>query len=322
MAYSSKEGACIGEELNLYKVAHRCKAPDNNPPERKRVPFCWKAASIVPDKTVATKLWWEENEQITSTARFRICVAVDVREEKVIELFTLKTKKIIGTLDIRFASVFQVYESIISRKDSITLLREGLGMRMVIGKEPLWFFIEGSGTVPLEQSFKPHLLENRKEFYSRTFEERFSTLASLQQFGWMAGCVLDGLMDLGYEEATMAHLSLFMDKEKTRLVYEDPRSVPADGQFYGIESLLPIAIIAKVYSHTSILKDAVQYMERNMDEKGVIRDTIEVSAEGNYTIAYPLACLARALDRDDLALQSLYQLSVRKEVLWRNKTLY
>lgn len=306
----------------MFKAAHRWITPDNNPPERKRVPFCWKVASIVPDNTAETKLWWKENEQIMSTARFRLCVAVDVREEKVIELFTLQTKKIIGTLDIRFASVFQVYESIISRKDSLALISEGLGMRMVKGKEPLWFFIEGSGSVPLERSFKPHLLENRKDLSIRNLQERISTLASLQQFGWMEGCVLDGLMDLGYTEAAMAHLSLFMDREKTRLVYEDPRSVPVDGQFYGIESLLPIAIMAKVYSHTSILKDAVQYMESKMDEKGAIRDKTEISAEGNYTIAYPLACLARVLDRDDLAIQALYQLSIRKEVLWRSKTLY
>ncbi|WP_179085560.1 glycoside hydrolase family 88 protein [Paenibacillus sp. FSL H7-0326] len=292
-------------------------------PSGKRIPFGWEAAPIGSDPDRVTQLHWNvPGDYMQSSTRFRLTVAIDVREEKMVQIYSLASKKVLGYLDIRFSSVFQTYEVIFTQEDTLVAIREGVGLKLIKGSEPLWFFTHGSDKASIELVFKPHLLTETKQGNITNFRNRFASLASIQQFGWMEGCVLDGLMDLGYSETAKSHLDLYVSTELDKLIYEDPRSQPVDGQFYGIESLLPIAIMAKIYPQNPILYQAINYMNSRKNKEGAIQDKSEVSCEGNYTIAYPLACLANTLDDSQLAEESLLQLAVRRKLLWKEHTLY
>jgi unsaturated rhamnogalacturonyl hydrolase len=307
--------------MKMYCIPDYIEAPNMKPPIEKRIPFGWKAAPINIGSQLQSSIKWS-SKVINSSTSFRITVAIDVREEKIVELISLKSKIVLGKLDIRFSSVFQTYEVSLSKEDTLVAIREGIGLKLIKGEEPLWFFTEGSEEIPLDPVFKPHLLTETKQGDITTFQHRFGSLASIQQFGWMEGCVLDGLLDLGLRQNAEAHLNLYMNNDLDRLIYEDPRSHPVDGQFYGIESLLPIAILAKLYPQSCILTQAIDYMNGMRSDEGIINDKSEITAEGNYTIAYPLACLANTMNSNYLAEQSLLQLSVRKELLWKDHTLY
>jgi rhamnogalacturonyl hydrolase YesR len=61
---------------------------------------------------------------------------------------------------------------------------------------------------------------------------RLESLACVQPFGWMLGCVLDGLLDWGDTVTARRQLGLFIDASGG-LVCENSHSQPVDGGFVG-----------------------------------------------------------------------------------------
>ena len=96
--------------------------------------------------------------------------------------------------DIKYAYVFQPFEILFNREDVSAALKEGIGLRMKKGREPLWIFYGGSGAQDLIVEFMPHLLPETEGEGINHFYQRMGSMASIQPFGWMEGCVLDGLM--------------------------------------------------------------------------------------------------------------------------------
>lgn len=269
----------------------------------KRIPFQQDFYRISPDKQPVTiHLKTNELLQGNLTGRLRIVIALDIREEKLVSVFI--DGIYVGMFDIRFAYVNQIFEipiELSSSFDSITLRQEK-------GAKPLYIYKGGE--------FAPCFIDNIVR--TNSVEAFLTTLASplsIQPFGWMEGCILDGLFSLGKKAAIDKHLSYFIKNDE--LVYENPRSKIADGTLYGIEGALPFAFIDKPEIITIFDKFISQYGE---DE--LIADDDFISAEGCYTIAYPLAKRSLLDGKKWYAHRAVIQLETRKKLLRQGEDIY
>ncbi|MBU3113329.1 glycoside hydrolase family 88 protein [Clostridium lacusfryxellense] len=303
-----------------YFIAKVKDIPNLQVPELKRIPFGWTAVPVVESSlNCALKFSWTPKLLINEAVRLRITIALDVREEKLIEVFLIDSGEIIGEFDIKYAHVFEVFEIELKAEHAVKALKEGIGLRMIKGSNPLWIF--SSSNTSADKLFSPHILIAKETDKLQEFYSRMCSLASVQPFGWMEGCVLDGLMDLGSlalkeraYDTIKNHLSLFFDKTGI-LKYENPRSEVVDGMINGIETCLPFAVIAKVFPRHPSLDVAIEYWCSHINKEGSIQDGDMLSAEGSYTVAYPLAVLAKQRNRDDLAKLAIRQLMIGKEKL-------
>ncbi|MGG1555182.1 glycoside hydrolase family 88 protein [Paenibacillus ferrarius] len=322
----------------IYALADRIEMPTLVVPEGKRLPFGW-CSFVVPPANNSNKgsfLYWADpddvatsNEVSEGSVYFRVTVALDVREEKSVEVRLASSGRIIGVLDIRYAYVFQPFQIELSREDAQLARCEGVELRMATGSEPLWLFMERECSLP-STLFVPHLLfdDNNQEVEQRlnSFLERMLSLDVVQEFSWMGGCVMDGLLALGEldrsllppgstpREALIRQLRLFLD-ESGQLTYENPKSVPADGRILDIECTLPFGAIAKLWPDHPTLELALAFWKGHTGTDGAIQDGSLISAEGSYTVAYPLAVLAR--ERGDMEIAAL----ARRQLLSRRDRL-
>lgn len=297
-------------------------------PEGKRVPFGWKAASI--SRNHMLRLFWSEEGHHAEQAWLRITVALDMREETVIEARTAVTGKLLGSLDIRYSSALHVFQLLLSSDQAVLAIAEGIELKQTEGNSPLWILVDA---VNKEEAslLLPHLqyASYGEEIDSwQAMGDGLATLSSVQPFGWMEGCVLDGLMELGsvtgklqYHRAVERHLSFFFD-ERDELKYENPRSEPVDGIIYGIEGTLPFAMLARLDAHHPSIQQTIDFWQKHRQEDGTLLDGTMLSAEGSYTIAYPMAVIAKRLARKDLAELAIRQLEVRQERLVVGNDLY
>jgi unsaturated rhamnogalacturonyl hydrolase len=309
----------------VYHLTNHIESPTAALPDDKRVPNGLNVCPVLPDGTL-TRLFWSEVLTRSDEARLRLTVALDVREEKLIEVSLLQTGEVIGTLDIRYAYIFQLFEIVLNAAQKQAAIHHGIGLRMIQGEEPLWFFVDDRRPDAL---FRPHLLLAAPDDPVQQFYQRMRSLDSLQPFSWMEGCVLDGLLDLhhiypahGYDGAAKAHLEFFLDSARTKLVYEDPRSRPADDRVYGIEGTLPFAAMAQIWPDHPALDQAVEFWLSHQTAEGAVQDATTLSAEGCYTVAYPMAVVARQRGDDQLAALALQQLSIRRDYLLHQDALY
>jgi unsaturated rhamnogalacturonyl hydrolase len=334
-----------------YYTAQIAKPLEAKLPEGKRLPQGWTAVQVgSEDAESVLELKWQDadgladslfiGEQeaasaITSDYRLRISVALDYREAQYVEARLLSTGERVGRFDIRFAYVFQPFEITLSREQAAAALREGVSLVVDGGEQPLWIFDEQGGDAQ-RQLLAPHLLVGERVSNSAQNDRKLaaamntlSSLSSLQPFGWMEGCVLDGLFALrqvlGAERVDPAldvHLAQYLDAEG-RLLYEDLHGRKADGTFTTIEATLPLAVIAKYRTEHPVVKQAIAFWDaRGASGDGAVIDDDTVSAEGAYTVAYPLAAIASRHGRVDLAQQAVRQVLLRRDCLAQGRDVY
>lgn len=309
-----------------YVLADRVEAIDLPIAASARLPFRWPAFGVF-DKPVTLSFQKPGRKQI-APALFRISVAIDIREEKRIEVILPVSNRKLGTLDIRYSPVFQPFELALSAEQVEAVFREGVALKQIQGESPVWFFQPKAPAPMASQGLLPHLLFHAPTKQSiETFYSNFLSLNSVQSFGWMEGCVLDGLLDLrnrfpGRKSKSVldAHLNLFFD-ETGHLVYEGPFSRPYENKFYGIEAFLPFATLAQIQPNHPILPLAADYLVQKADGQAVIQDK-HLTTEGCYTLGYPLASLAIALNRPDLALLAIKQFTERQKRLCKDDIIY
>jgi unsaturated rhamnogalacturonyl hydrolase len=323
------------------------EAPTIELPPNKRVPFGWMAKAVDrtgcgKDTVLKPKLESSFGSELPLGAMesfisrpgaehglFRITVAIDVREEKKIEVILPSSGKVVGLFDIRYAYVLQIFEIPIPVCYIPEVLDYGLVLRMSQGEQPLWFF---SRLSPEENEavLLPHLLlaSGDAEGKEVSFYKQLSSISSVQTFGWMEGCVLDGLYDLdeafpyqGWREALHTHLDKFLHEEGG-LIYENPRSEPVDQQIYGIEGTLPFAVIAKLWPEHPLLNLVIEFWYSRMEGGGEVIADGSITTEGAYTVSYPLAVLAKYHGRSDLAELAISNLLYRKQVLCTEAEIY
>lgn len=316
-----------------YVPAAVVRAPELALQEGKRLPRDWAAVPVGGADTPLRLAWTEEAVRAAgrpsgAEGRLRITAALVFREARSVEAFLPESGTVLGRFDVRYAYPYQPFELALSAGQTEAVLREGIGLRLEEGWEiPLWIF-DGlgvgvdNGSAPVPRLFAPHLLFGAAEQPMRQFLDSVASLSSLQPFGWLEGCVLDGLYDLRavlgaqrMESVLEAHLARFIDPQG-RLIYEDPHGRPADGTFTTIEATLPLGVIVKHRPDHPVVQSALAFWDaRGAGGGGAVIDGDTVSAEGAYTVAYPLAAVAARLGRRELAEQAVRQSLLRRDSL-------
>ncbi len=256
----------------------------------------------------------------------RFTTSIDDREEKRVSVRLLASGRDLGDIDILHAHSLEPFQLRLSAADFAAAAREGVALTLTRGTTPLWILASDlpPGAAPLE----PGIVTDIAGAPLPRFFDLLGSLASAQTFGWMEGCVLDGLHDLHvstrdarWRRALDEHLALFITPDH-QLIYEDPRGRPSDNVIYGIEGTLSFAVLAKIAPDHPLLALVLDFFRRTLNADGTFRIQECNTAEGSYTIAYPLAVLAQA--RADRALASLSAnvLRIRRESLRRPEGLW
>lgn len=281
-------------------------------PAGKRVPFGWSATGILPDQTILVKPQKQIPEE---NLWIRVSIAQEIWDEKLLHVSIPNQEIYLGAIDIRFSSVLVPYELEISKEYAQQINQYGLELKLE-SKSPIWIFNNHS-TIS-NSVFSPHIIaSSARNGNIDDFLHSFISLNSIQSLGWREGCVLDGLWQIysqkGDTKALQVienHFSLFFDKQQ-RLQYETSKSIPHDNQIDGIESTLPYATLARIDAQHPALKIVVDAWDEYTKPDGMIIDGKMISAEGCYTVAYPLAVIGKAWQRDDLKQKALTQLKHR-----------
>jgi len=304
-------------------------------PAGKRVPFGWSAFPVG-RAPVTLSLPPIASRQGNNPVLLRLTTAIDDRQPRLVEVAIAGGGRMLGRLDLRFAHAIETFQLAIPAAAVGEAVAKGLTLRLVEDGPPLWFFRAAepgagqavAGAIPVE--YQPHLMSAGVAVNRATeFHHRFASLASVQAFGWMQGCVFEGLRTLAerrpagpYATAREAQWRLFLPS-RDQLVYENPRSEPVDGRVYGIEGGLPYADLARRDPRSPVVDMFVAFARsRQRSTDGVIQDGATLSAEGSITIAYPLAVIADVRGDAALAKVAHRQLQLRNERLWHDGAIW
>ncbi len=317
------KGSYPSNETWFYHLpATSVKSPPVQVLPGKRTPFEWDTF-VVPQagKSGRVSIGFARNDRPFDEMRLRVCSVMDISEDIIINVYSVASKLLIGSIDIRYPHILQPFELLIDPSHHTDILRKGVALRMERGNVPVWLLSHRNSENFDNKALRVHLLLSRGKGGAREFTDLFASLNSIQQFGWMEGCVLDGLFDLfratgehRYLTSINEHLNLFFDNDG-KLNYEDPRSNYLYDTIYGIECPLPIAVIAKLDPRHPILRKLEEFCFANAASDGLIGEG-HITTEGCYTLAYPMAETAIALANPELAGLAIKQVILRHKYLF------
>ncbi len=297
-------------------------------PDGYDIPFNWQA-TLVPQSSEGLKLEWNPGTfPKNQSARLRIASATDGREITKLRARTARTGTDLGVLDVRFAIYMQPFELEIAPENLPKVLSEGIVLQQVEGKNPFYVFTRNENGKQAPTALLPHILTFNKENNKDAWKERLLSLESMQTFGWMHGCALDGIMELAQhsEKAKSAleqHLLMFFGDNQ--LHYAAYRNQNRTNQLSGVESLLPFAVLARTDPRHPALQLVIDFCEKHRNAQNVIADgqgDRSLKTEECYTVSYPLAVMARQLDRPELAEWAAQTLLARAELLHTPEYVY
>lgn len=294
-------------------------------PAGKRVSFGWDVVPV-PNTERGLVLTWRQAGPVTAD-RFRFTVGLDERVPKHVEARLARSGRELGVMDIRYGCHCQMFELPLAAGYADAIVREGLRLRVPADQTPLWIFGGGELRGAGHEYLLPHLLTTDDQGVWNPAFARLASLASVQPFGWIEGCVLEGLtaLERGVPawsgRAALAldqHLDLFFAGD--RMTMEDPRSVPSDNTWFSVEATLMIpSLVRRRRGHAMIAQARDWLMTRPLPK----RDSSNGShSEGCYTVAYPLAEIARAKGDEAALNAALDHLLMRKHQLVRGDTLF
>ena len=290
-----------------------------------RAPFGWPVVALAP-KAPLTLAWPEAGTGGGEGGWLRFTTSVDDREDRTVAVRLARSGEVLGNFDLRRAPSLTPCELRLEAKAVAAAVREGVVLSVDRGSRPLWLL--APGLPPEAAALAPHLLDEGTRGDAAGFFSALASPASLQPFGWMEGCVLDGLYDLNaatgdlrFHRALQAHFGAFLARDG-KLVYENPRGEIADGKLITIEATLPFGVFAKVDPEHPVLGLALDFWRAHTTGESVVQDGDTLSAEGAYTVAYPMAVLAAARGDGDLARLAAEQLRVRRRRLWHEGALW
>lgn len=297
-------------------------APDVPIPAGQRAPFGWRTVTVAAQQSPVICTWPQLSRRETPT-HLRFAIGLDERDEKTLEIFLPASGRVLGALELRYVSQFQIYQLPLAAADAADIRREGAALRLRRGSN--LEIIAGGKEAPV--ALLPHLLVPGNVDPQSEFLSRMNSLACVQQFGWMEGCVLDGLLDLAalpqyvwLKAAAQRHLNLFF--KDNQLAYENHLSAPSDGKLYGIEGGLPFAALARIAPEHPLHELALTFWHSRKRPTGLIQDNLHLSSEGAYTIGYALAEIARARRSEDLMQLALTQIRLRQPALFDGREFW
>ncbi len=288
-----------------------------------RVAFGWPASQVEPDGTITVK----PAEALPQADLYlRLTPALEMRDIKLLRVYTEENDDFLGIIDIRFSSVLVPYELKIDQQYINSINEHGL--KITLESEKPFGFFTASAKKGAHPVFTPHFLVSSKEKGDlKDFLDCFMSIKSIQAFGWREGTVLDGLWQLytkkGEEralQAIKAHFDLYFDDNQD-LHYENSHNVPRDNRIDGIESTIPYATLTRINPNHKMLKNVITGLEGETKENGMITGSMTLTAEGCYTVAYPLAVMGKAWNDPSLMQKAIEQLKHRF-VLIADESLY
>jgi rhamnogalacturonyl hydrolase YesR len=273
----------------------------------------FKVVEIETDKPESViRLKWNSinRKSLGENPIFRVCLATDLRSFQKVQVNVGASKTTIGEIDLTMGAPFQLLELEIPKKHVSNVLKQGVDLR-IVGEGPAVSFFIPCNDVP--ESFYPHLLQPGNVSPLEEFYAKMASLASLSSYGWQEGCVIDGLADLYkkfpekkiFKAALDTHLDLLFP-ENTTLKHEN-----------SIEETSCIAQLAFRDSKSKYIDSVLHFWKSKEDVQGMINDE-RIAAEGNYTVAWPLAVIAKQLHRPDLAEKAIRELRMRRDSLVDN----
>jgi hypothetical protein len=243
-----------------------------------------------------------------------------------LEVFLPDTGETIATLDIKYAHPFQPFEAPIESRWLPAIILQGIGLRMVKGNNDAWFYLADAKRND-NLGLQPQLLAGSYPGTKKELFENLYSMNSFSPFGWMVGCVMDALLELGSQGDRKAkktlekQLACFLDDSKG-IIFENPNTIPLDGNFNSIEDFLPFAAIVSLYPEHPSVQKAVDYCLQRMKPDGLIASGDHVTTEGCYTMAYPLAQIAIVRNDRKLAGIALDQLVHRIHYLSTSEAVF
>ncbi len=291
-------------------------------PSGKRTSFGWPSVGIAPGSSLVLK---PEKKLSGEHFWFRLSGALEIWDIKLLKVKIANVGTELGTMDIRHSSVLVPYELKINA-EFIPLINQ-YGIELTLDSpSSLWIFSERDRQID-NSAFLPHILiANEETGTTEAFLSCMESVNSIQSFGWREGTVLDGLWQLyklkGHKKALDVinqHFSLYF--RDGNLCYENGRSDPRLNVIDGIESTIPFATLVRLDKNLPILKTVVDGWEKLKKPDGRIIDGTLVSAEGCYTIAYPMAVIGKAWSDEKLMKEALNQLKQRF-VLYNDNKIY
>jgi len=303
------------------------------PTDGRRAPFGWPVIRILPGEEVPLSLL-PPAPPAPRGGWLRFTVSVDDREEKLLAVRIPGEDTLLGIVDLRYCHSLEPFQLHLDAGSYARVAREGVLITLSAATSPLWLL--DCAIPPDALPLAPQLIPDHPSAggnalsadTTRAFFQTLGSLASVQTFSWMEGCVLDALFDLHEASpdasrlrAFDAHLALFI-KPDGRLVYENPRGQPSDNRIYGIEGTLPFAQLAKRSPKHPLLYLAITFFLEKFRDDGSFTDHEPVTAEGSYTVAYPLAVIAQNRRDADLARISANILRIRRASLHRPEGIW
>ena len=245
----------------------------------------------------------------------RVTVGIDVRRPVRVRVRDAAGGATLVDLDLSFASALQPVDAALPAG-----ARPARILLHATDEPPVYLLHAG---VP-HAALRPHLLAGGVAGSTTAFLDHLRSAASLTQYGWNAGCVLDALADFADAgvAAAAAALDLHLDHwfPGGGLRCEDFRSVRRT-QVGGTETCNVFAGLARRRPDHPVLDRALAFFAERRGADGIIRDGAVV-AEHNTTVAYPLAVIAASRGREDLLDEAVAQLRVRRLHLDRPDGLY
>lgn len=322
-----------GNDLYSYFLA-KVTAGEAILPTDKYIAFDWSFSEISAGHEGIKLTWNQSFPRNNQAVSLRITSATDVREILVLEVKTARTGKKIADWDLRFAALLQPFELQIPTEDLKAVFDEGITLKMVKGTKPFWFFTNNNSEKIAPKAYLPHLLvyeksANNEAESSDRWKERLLSLESLQTFGWQQGIVWDGLLEMSKKSArakSALEQQLVLYFANNSLVYCNLNNVKTVEKIHTVESILPFAILAQTHPTHPLLKTAIEFCEAHANTEGVIGDGTGnnrmLKTEECYTVSYPLAVLAKTLNRTDLAQLAIKTLQSRIAILEKGNSIY
>ena len=306
------------------------RAADTPFPKGKRPPFGWRAVPIPAAGEGTLRLSFPAPPDGRAPAALRFTIALDYRAQATVAAVSAESGRALGTADVRFTQAFQPFSVDLPQGDAAVAAREGVELTVAEGPGPLWVLSgdPGDAPEPVPDALAPHLMLPGTDGVWEEFFRRFGSLASLQPFGWMEGCVLDGLLDLAElpERAAMRavaerHLALFTPGGE--LSYEGSRGNPLEGRASGVEGTLPFAAIARLDPANPLIEIVLKHWDRMKQPGGVVGYSGgRLTGEDTYTLAYPMAVIGRGRGSEELMESALIQVRARQTALFDGTEYY
>lgn len=282
-------------------------------PPGRRVPFGWPYWRIASKEQGLFLHLSEVSAHSPSKIFLRLMVALDTRDKRRVLVTLGHTGRIIGSLNIWFASALQIFECTLDASLA-ELKQSGIYLQTDHDQEPLYVLATTERT-------GSHVFVSpvgRRNQPKEAFLESLTSLRSLHPFGWMEGCTMDGLYALqkagrltkrfDFQE----RLRLFLP-DSTHLIYENPGTEPSDNVFNNVEAGLPFAVISRVLPLHSSVKLFIDFAKSRFTNGKL--NSQSLTTEGCYTLAYPLVVVGQALGDSDLYELALLELEARIKFL-------